>query len=198
MTRLQRKDYMPPRPAVNKMPIRRRDTHRTKMRIIEAAKDLFAAQGYAQAGLREIAAQAKVAVSLLPQHFGSKADLFEAALLDAMAESTILDAPNRQWGAAMIGYMSGHGEVRLPAMVILSTGDAEAREITARVIRERLIPQLAERLGPPDALSRAMRITMLSTGFLIYGRQLPIGPVDKRTKDHFAQLIQAIVDGGQA
>jgi AcrR family transcriptional regulator len=186
---------MPRRPAVNNIPIRRRDRNRTKMRIIEAAKDLFAAQGYAQAGLREIAAQAGVAVSLLPQHFGSKADLFEAALLDAMVDSTILEVPRKRWGAAMIDYMSGDGEVRLPAMVILSTGDAEAREISARVIRERIIPELAGRLGPPDALSRAMRITMLSTGFLIYGRQLPIGPVDKHTKDHFAQLIQTIVDG---
>lgn len=186
---------MPRGPAVNNVPIRRRDRNRTKMRIIEAAKDLFAAQGYAQAGLREIAAQAGVAVSLLPQHFGSKADLFEAALLDAMVDSTVLEVPRKRWGAAMIDYMSGDGEVRLPAMVILSTGDAEAREISARVIRERIIPELAGRLGPPDALSRAMRITMLSTGFLIYGRQLPIGPVDKQTKDHFAQLIQTIVDG---
>lgn len=181
----------------HKMPIRRRDANRTKMRIIEAAKDLFAAQGYAQAGLREIAAEAGVAVSLLPQHFGSKAELFEAALLDAMAESTILETPKENWGAAMIDYMSGDGEVRLPAMVILSTGDAEAREITARVIREKVIPQLALRLGQPDGFSRAMRITMLSTGFLIYGRQLPIGPIDEHTKNHFAQLIQAMVDGGK-
>jgi AcrR family transcriptional regulator len=189
---------MPPRSAVKNVPIRRRDRVRTKKRILEAAKDLFAARGYAQAGLREIAAQAGVAVSLLPQHFGTKADLFEAALLDAMAGSTILEVPKKQWGAAMIDYMSGDGEVRLPAMVILSTGDAEAREITARVIRELIMPQLAQRLGPPDALSRALRITMLSTGFLVYGRQLPIGPIDKHTKDHFAGLIQAIVDGRQA
>jgi AcrR family transcriptional regulator len=188
---------MPRRPAAAKIPIRGRDRNRTKMRIIEAAKDLFAAQGYAQAGLREIAAKVGVAVSLLPQHFGSKADLFKAALLDAMGDFSILEVPRKRWGAAMINYMSGDGEVRLPAMVILSTGDAEAREITARVIRERIIPELAERLGPPDAISRAMRITMLSTGYLIYGRQLPIGPIDERTKVHFAQLIQAIVDGSQ-
>ena len=114
-----------------------------------------------------------------------------------MGDFSILEVPRKRWGAAMINYMSGDGEVRLPAMVILSTGDAEAREITARVIRERIIPELAERLGPPDAISRAMRITMLSTGYLIYGRQLPIGPIDERTKVHFAQLIQAIVDGSQ-
>src|SRR5580698_4288191 len=118
---------MPRRPAPNEIPIRRRDRDRTKMRIIEAAKDLFAAQGYSQAGLREIAAQAGVAVSLLPQHFGSKADLFEAALNDAMGDFTILELPKENWGTAMIDYMGGDGEIRLPAMVILSTGDTEAR-----------------------------------------------------------------------
>ena len=188
---------MPPRHAPIKTPIRRRDSARTKMRIIEAAKDLFAANGYGQAGLREIAAKAGVAVSLLPQYFGSKADLFEAALLNAMGDFSVLEVPRKRWGTALIDYVSGHGEVRLPAMIILSTGDAEAREIAARVIRERIIPELAERLGPPDAHSRALRMTMLSTGFLIYGRQLPIGPVDERTRVHFAQLIQAIVDCSQ-
>jgi AcrR family transcriptional regulator len=189
---------MPPRLVASNVPIRRRDRSRTKQRIIEAAKDLFAAQGYAHAGLREIAAQAGVAVSLLPQHFGSKADLFEAALIDAMGDFTILEIAKKNWGVAMIDYMSGAGEIRLPAMVILSTGDPVAREITARVTRERIIPGLAERLGPPDALARALRITMLTTGFLIYGRQLPIGAVDKHSKDYFAQLIQAIVDGNSS
>jgi AcrR family transcriptional regulator len=185
---------MPRRTALRNTPIRRRDSNQTKIRIIDAAMDLFAAQGYAQAGLREIAARAGVAVSLLPQHFGSKADLFEAAMLDAMSRSTILEVPKKEWGAAMIDYMSGDGEISLAAMVILSTGDAEAREISARVTREKIIPQLAQRLGPPEALPRALRITMLSTGFLIYGRQLPIGPVDADTKERFAQMIQAIVD----
>jgi AcrR family transcriptional regulator len=49
---------MPPRLVASNVPIRRRDRSRTKQRIIEVAKDLFAAQGYAHAGLREIAAQA--------------------------------------------------------------------------------------------------------------------------------------------
>jgi hypothetical protein len=115
-----------------------------------------------------------------------------------MGDFTILEIAKKNWGVAMIDYMSGAGEIRLPAMVILSTGDPVAREITARVTRERIIPGLAERLGPPDALARALRITMLTTGFLIDGRQLPIGAVDKHSKDYFAQLIQAIVDGNSS
>lgn len=172
----------------------RRNAAETKARIIAAAQELFAAHGYAQAGLREIAAHAGVAVSLLPQHFGSKAELFEAALVEAMNSNTVLDGPRRDWGRAMIDYALGEGDIRLPAMVVLSTGDADAREITGRVMRDWILKTLAERLGPPDAHARALEITMLTSGFLIYGRQLPVGEVSPRTRERFARWVQAIVD----
>jgi AcrR family transcriptional regulator len=175
---------------------RRRNAAETKARIVASAQKLFAAHGYAQAGMREIAGDAGVAVSLLVRHFGSKAELFEMAMIEAMKASPVLDGPQSEWGRAMIDYTLGEGDVRLPAMVVLSTGDPEAREITARVMRERIISELAERLGPPDARARAMEMTMLSTGFLIYARQLPVGEVAERTRRKLAELLQAIVDEG--
>jgi AcrR family transcriptional regulator len=173
---------------------RRRNAPETKARIIESAQQLFAAHGYAQAGIREIATHAGVAVSLVPQHFGSKAELFEAALLEAMEASPALDAPRDQLGRHLIDLVLNGGDMRLPAMVVLSTGDPDAREITARVTRDQIITNLAQRLAPPDARDRALEITMLCTGFLIYARQLPVGEVSERTRTRFAQLLQAIVD----
>jgi AcrR family transcriptional regulator len=178
-------------PARNRQ---RRNAPETKARIIEAAQQLFAAHGYAQAGIREIATHAGVAVSLVPQHFGSKAELFEAALTDAMATNTALDAPREELGRHLVELVMTGGDLRLPAMVVLSTGDPDAREITARVTRDLIITGLAERLGPPDARDRAMEITMLCTGFLVYARQLPVGEVSERTTTKFAQLLQAIID----
>ena len=173
---------------------RRRNAPETKARIIESAQQLFAEHGYAQAGIREIANHAGVAVSLVPQHFGSKAELFEAALLEAMDASTVLDVPREQLGRHLVDVVLNGGDMRLPAMVVLSTGDPDAREITARVTRDRIITNLAEHLGPPDARDRALEITMLCTGFLIYARQLPVGEVSDRTRTKFAHLLQAIVD----
>ena len=173
---------------------RRRNAAETKARIIASAQELFAAHGYAQAGIREIANHAGVAVSLVPQHFGSKAELFETAMLEAMAASTALDGPRGELGRRLIDIALNEADVRLPAMVILSTGDPDAREITARVTRERIITSLAAVLGPPDARDRAMEITMICTGFLIYARQLPVGEVSERTKTRFATLLQQIVD----
>jgi AcrR family transcriptional regulator len=174
---------------------KRRNAIETKVRILASAQNLFAANGYAQTVMRDIAADAGVAVSLVAQHFGSKAELFEAALIDAMETNTIFAGPREKFGRSLVDYALSGADLRLPAMVILSTGDDDAREITARVTRERIITGLAAQLGPPNARDRAMELTMLSTGFLIYARQIPVGEISERTKNRFAQWLQAIIDG---
>ncbi len=175
---------------------RPRNAVETKARILDAAQQLFSAKGYAQGQLREIAELADVAVSLIPQHFGSKADLFELALIEAMKANRVLDAPTPELGRALIDYVLDDGDIRLPAMVILSIGDPVSRNITERVLRDQIVVQLAARLGPPDARDRAIEITMLATGFLIYARQLPVGDIAGRTRQKIAAILQAIIDEG--
>ncbi len=174
---------------------RRRNAAETKAKIVEAAQQVFSVKGYAQAQLREIAAQAGTAVSLIPQHFGSKAELFEMALVEAMRTNSAMDAPRSELGCAMIDYVLGEGNNRLPAMVILSIGDPVSQDITTRILREKILTQLAQRLGGDDARERAVEITMLATGFLIYTQQLPVGDIGDRTKYKFSALLQSIVDG---
>ncbi|MGH9034191.1 MAG: TetR/AcrR family transcriptional regulator [Acidimicrobiia bacterium] len=50
--------------------------------LIDAARDLFASKGYARASTREIARLAGVSESLLFRHFGTKAELFNQAVLE--------------------------------------------------------------------------------------------------------------------
>jgi AcrR family transcriptional regulator len=52
----------------------------TKAAILEAARTLFAAQGYSGTSLRSIASAAGVDAALVHHYFGSKDDLFVAAL----------------------------------------------------------------------------------------------------------------------
>lgn len=52
----------------------------TRAAILAAARDRFAAQGYAGSSVRSIAAEAGVDPSLVHHYFGSKDDLFVAAL----------------------------------------------------------------------------------------------------------------------
>lgn len=64
----------------------RRTPHEVRTLLLDSARTLFAAKGYAGASTREIADKAGVSEALLFRHFGTKAKLFERAILDPINE----------------------------------------------------------------------------------------------------------------
>src|SRR2546425_8480063 len=56
----------------------REDPRGTPARILDAAEDVFAAEGYAGASMRDIARRADVPFGALHYHWGSKKQLWEA------------------------------------------------------------------------------------------------------------------------
>src|SRR5581483_732042 len=80
-------------PMTNRTPERtrppaefRRGSTEVRTLLLEAARFLFAAKGYAGATTHDIAAQAGVSEALLFRHFGTKASLFERAVIDPINE----------------------------------------------------------------------------------------------------------------
>lgn len=61
----------------------------TREDLLAAAERLFAEHGYAAVGIREIAAAAGANVSAIKYHFGSKRDLYLAALRAAVSQPVI-------------------------------------------------------------------------------------------------------------
>lgn len=180
-------------------PPKRRNAPKTKARILAAAQRAFSQQGYSQAGIRDIAAVAGVSSTLLLRYFGSKAGLFEAALIDAIRLDPLFERGRDKFGEHTAELLLDFTlDVRPQSMVSLSTGDVEAREIATRATDEYAIVPLAKWLGPPDARARAFQIAMLCTGFVLYTRQLPLiagpGLVEKKLSKWFAGALQAIVD----
>ena len=66
--------------------VARRTPDQVRSLLLEAARDLFAAKGYAGASTRDIAVRAGVSEALLFRHFGNKANLFAKAVLDPLNE----------------------------------------------------------------------------------------------------------------
>jgi AcrR family transcriptional regulator len=60
----------------------RRSPEEVRVLLLGAARSTFAARGYARSSTREIADAAGVSEALLFRHFGTKANLFELAILD--------------------------------------------------------------------------------------------------------------------
>src|SRR5215467_6222433 len=80
-------------------PVRREQAARTRQRILDAAGDLFARQGYGTTSVRQIAAAAQVAPDTVYATFGSKARLLTAQLDIRLApggQASILDRPEAQ------------------------------------------------------------------------------------------------------
>ena len=62
------------------------NSDRTRARILDAALAEFREHGYERAGLRRIAAAARVTTGAVYNHFGSKEGLFDALVGESAAE----------------------------------------------------------------------------------------------------------------
>ena len=69
-------------PAPPEQPRKRLGMGRAKPLLLDAAREVFATRGFRGARTKEIADKAGVSEALLYRHFGSKAGLFEEAILE--------------------------------------------------------------------------------------------------------------------
>jgi AcrR family transcriptional regulator len=86
----------------------RRGSSEVRTLLLDAARSLFAAKGYAGTPTRDIALEAGVSEALLFRHFGTKAQLFERAVIDPINE--FISGYVEQWIAAPV---SNHTVERL-------------------------------------------------------------------------------------
>src|SRR5213080_1741676 len=75
----------PRQAAAEKVPERQHDAERTRGEILEVATSEFAAQGFAGARVDEIAARTRTTKRMIYYYFGSKEQLYIAALERAYA-----------------------------------------------------------------------------------------------------------------
>lgn len=171
----------------------------TRARIIEAAQIVFSEKGYPHAGLREIASRANVAASLVMKYFKSKSNLFEQALAKALIPPEVFQADRSRFGQAIVeSVLDPNAKMMAPAMIALSLGDDEGREVAVRVAREHIIAPMAEWLGPEQGDARAINVLMMTTGFAILSQRMPLlgsKDVQSQIADLFAASLQAMVDG---
>ena len=88
----------------------RRGSKEVRSLLLDAARSLFAAKGYAGATTRDIALEAGVSEALLFRHFGTKAQLFERAVIDPINE--FISDYVEQWMARPITGRSPEGMAR--------------------------------------------------------------------------------------
>lgn len=173
---------------------RRRNLEETKARIVSIAAETFGELGYSKAGLREIAERAGVAPSLVSKHFGTKAALFEEALIHVLEINSVFTWNKAEFGEIMARLIPEKSNANITIMLVLALAHPEAREVAMRVSRERMIQPLIDWLGPPNATERAMNLFALLSGFAIQMHGLHAGPIPEHSLKWLAGALQAIVD----
>ena len=153
-------------------------------RIMTAAIDEFADAGYEGATIRGIAARAGVDSALVHHHFGTKADLFGAAIGAPMrpdlALPEILAGPREEVGERIMRFVLGaweQPEVRRRGVVLMraALGNKLTTPLLAGFLSRELLSRIARALDVPDAELRASLVASQVAGMLIarYVLKLP-------------------------
>ncbi|MFF9771433.1 TetR family transcriptional regulator [Streptomyces sp. NPDC053086] len=137
----------------------------TRDRILTAAREEFSARGYEKTSVRGIAKSAGVDSALVHHYFGTKEQVFAAAIEVAFAPA--LNAPN----AVADGPVDGVGErltrfvlgvwdnptTRAPLLAILrsAVNNETAAAVFRRLVASQLLRRVAAQLDLPDAELRA-------------------------------------------
>lgn len=152
----------------------RRTPEQVRSLLLDAARSTFAAKGYARSSTREIADAAGVSEALLFRHFGTKAHLFELAILrpfhgfmDAYVEGRPADVtdrppppevPSRDYVATLYELLSSHREL---VMALLAARAYEV-DLTAT-------PELSDAL---DRLQAVVELELAQRG--LAGVDVPV------------------------
>ncbi len=173
---------------------------RTKASILKAARHLFASRSYAEVGVRDIAARAKVNPALISRHYDSKIKLFEAALEASLDIALFTDAERTRFGETITEAFckAKPDAAALIPMLVFAAGDSTARKSLLRILGEQVIKPLEIWFGEPEARERAAQLMVIVTGFFTYRVLLPLASLEKHPAPEMRRwlstTLQEIVD----
>jgi AcrR family transcriptional regulator len=136
----------------------------TREAILGAARRAFAEQGYQRATIRGVAELAGVDPALVHHYFGTKQELFVAAVrlpvnpVEQLA--AVLAAEPDQVGLRLVeAFLSiwdhAAGQSPLLALIRSAVSDEQAAALLREFITEEVLGPIARRVGSPDAGLRA-------------------------------------------
>lgn len=175
---------------------RRTGSPETREAILDAARELFAAHGFEATTLRAVAERAGVDVALCSYYFGSKAELFAAALnLPAGPVGTLTraigDPGDREHLAERIlrGLMELWDSPAGTPLVTLVRSMASHRELLKAFVEEQMLPLMRSVIDGPDADLRAAGANAQALGLVMLRYALAVEPLASATHDEVVAAI---------
>jgi AcrR family transcriptional regulator len=155
---------------------------RTRRAIVEAARELFAANGFERTTVREIGARAGIDASMIIRYFGSKDALFARVAmpdlrlpdLGAVARDAIGETLVRHFLELWEGEQGGGG---MPVLLRSAASNDEAAARLSQIFQEQVFPAVARAGDPGTAAERAGLVASQLLGLALCRYILKIQPV---------------------
>jgi AcrR family transcriptional regulator len=170
----------------------------TRQEILAAARTEFAAHGYENTSMRAIARAAEVNSALLHHYFGTKDQLFLAALdfpfHPRELAARILDGPREQVGERLVRFALGMLDdpaARERVLAVLrgaATTEQVARMVRGFVERE-LVGPVAAGLGLPQPRLRAELAMAQMVGFIMARLVIGVEPLASADVEELVPLL---------
>ncbi|RAG86405.1 TetR family transcriptional regulator [Streptacidiphilus pinicola] len=187
-----------PKRAAARRPGRRPGGADTRGAVLEAARAEFGARGYDKASMRGIARVAGVDAALLHHYFGSKEQLFLAALdfpIDpAAVVELIMDGEREQMGERLVRFMLtlwSQPEIldRLLAVLRTAVGSEQIAALLRDFMVRELVVRLAAELDLENPELRAELVLSQILGLAVARYVLRAEPIASATADDLVPLL---------
>ena len=175
---------------------------RTRTAILEAARALFATEGYERTTVRDIAARAEIDPALVIRYFGGKEALFVRAADIDLRMPDLAGAPVGARGEAIVRHFLAiwEGEGSTSGMTILLRS-AASNPVAAEKLRDvfvrQVLPALAHGGGVDPARAGLVSSQLLGLAFCRYVFALPpvVAMPAERIVREVGATIQRYLDG---
>ena len=177
----------------------------TRDRILDAAREEFSERGYEKTSVRGIAKSAGVDSALVHHYFGTKEQVFEAAVEVAFAPAlkgrdAVLDAPVEEVGERMTRMILGLWEnpvTRTPLLAIVrsAVNNEAAAGVFRRLVAGQLLRRIAGQLDLPDAELRAELAAAQLVGIAMIRYVIKMEPLASADPEQIIRRVAPVVQG---
>jgi AcrR family transcriptional regulator len=177
----------------------------TRDRILGAAREEFSERGYEKTSVRGIAKAAGVDSALVHHYFGTKEQVFEAAVEIAAAPAlnapdAIAEGPLDGVGERLTRYIFGVWEnpaTRMPLLAIVrsAVNNETAAAVFRRLVAAQLLRRIAGQLDAPDAELRAELAAAQLVGTAMLRYVIKVEPLASADVEQIIARVAPVVQG---
>ncbi|MGW0760443.1 TetR/AcrR family transcriptional regulator [Streptomyces sp. NPDC002814] len=184
---------------------RRTESADTRDRILNAAREEFSERGYEKTSVRAIAKAAGVDSALVHHYYGTKEQVFEAAVEVAFAPAlkvrdAVVEGPLDDVGERMTRVIFGLWEnpvTRTPLLAIVrsAVNTEAAAAVFRRLVSAQLMRRIAGRLDAPDAELRTELAAAQLVGVAMMRYVIKMEPVASVDVEQIITRVAPVVQG---